>query len=67
MSKFFNVSTDYLLGQIKMDFDSLSENEQYIIKTYRSLREDNKIQFLSMTNMVKTLPKYCKFITCKKF
>ena len=55
LAKVFNKSVDYLLGLSTLDMDSLSENEQYIITTYRALREDNKIQFMTMTNMIKTL------------
>ena len=55
MSKFFNVSTDYLLGQNSTNLNNLSENEMYIIDTYRSLRPETKVDFLSTVKMIKTL------------
>jgi transcriptional regulator with XRE-family HTH domain len=57
MSKFFKVSIDYLLGQSNTDLNSLSENEDYIVKTYRSLNESQRIDFLSMIKLLNDIKK----------
>ena len=57
MSKYFNVSIDYLLGLSNNSLSSLSENEDYIIKTYRSLNESQRIDFLSMIKLLNDIKK----------
>lgn len=57
MSEFFNVSIDLLLGKTSKDLNSLSENEELIINTFRSLNNNQRLQFLSMVLLLNDIKK----------
>lgn len=54
LSKIFNVSIDFILGN-DFDIKILDEEERNMIGLYRSLPDNHKIFFVGMINLIKNM------------
>lgn len=55
IADYFGVSIDYLFEREKSTMSALSENENYIVETFRNLRPETQIEFSTTVSMVKAL------------